>query len=231
MEDITEYGTIQTIAKAVLSSLAATITASDTERTIAERAVDLLASHGLTETWYHRCPALVLLGSRSCLSISGRDYSPSNEMVGDMNLVTVDLSPCSGEVWGDCARSFCIEQEHSVVVPSNREFQSGMSVQSSLHKALLSFATPDTTFSELFAYGNELIVSAGFENLDFLGNLGHSIVQSRDERCYVEAGNHRCLGEVRFFTFEPHIRAKGGRWGFKHENIYFFRSNGRLEEL
>ncbi|MCY4584911.1 MAG: hypothetical protein OXB98_02620 [Bryobacterales bacterium] len=46
---------------------------------------------------------------------------------------------------------------------------------------------------------------------------------------FVEDDNDVRLGEVRAFTFEPHIRKLHGRWGFKHENIYFFSRNGSLE--
>jgi hypothetical protein len=68
-------------------------------------------------------------------------------------------------------------------------------------------------------------------NLDFRGNVGHSIATRREDRFYIEDGNHRSLGEVRCFTFEPHVRAAGERWGFKHEDIFFFDAAGRIEEL
>src|SRR5690349_20681993 len=91
---LAEHRAVQRIARQVLADLAPTICASDTEFAIAQRAVASLRSRGIMETWYHNCPALVLLGSRSCLSISGRDYVPAQEPVGrETNLVTVDLSP------------------------------------------------------------------------------------------------------------------------------------------
>jgi hypothetical protein len=93
MLSIEEHRGIQGIAKTVLSELGGTIGPADTERTISDRAANLLAGHGITETWYYECPAFVLLGSRSCLSISGRDYRPSDERVGSTNMITVDLSP------------------------------------------------------------------------------------------------------------------------------------------
>ena len=39
-------------------------------------------------------------------------------------------------------------------------------------------------------------------NLDFAGNLGHSIVESKDDRIYIEKGNRRKLSEVKMFTFD-----------------------------
>ncbi len=221
---------MQSIAKSVLARLAASITPADSERSIASRATSLLASLGMEETWYHNCPALVLSGCRSCLSVSGREYQPSNEKVGMTNLVTVDLSPSSAGVWGDCARSFFVEGGQCVDVPKNPEFRRGADVQRELHESVRSFATPATTFQELFEFSNAQIRSLGFENLDFLGNVGHSIESSPGDRRYIQAGNGQQLGSVGLFTFEPHVRALGGSWGFKHENIYYF-SGGQLQEL
>ncbi len=90
---------------------------------------------------------------------------------------------------------------------------------------------PQMTFHELFEWTNQRIRYAGFENLDFLGNVGHSIATRREDRQYIEKENNRLLREVPFFTFEPHVRQVGGRWGFKHENIFFFNQEGSLEEL
>lgn len=52
----------------------------------------------------------------------------------------------------------------------------------------------------------------------------------REDRQYKEAGNTVSIQDVPFFTFEPHVRQAGGRWGVKHENVFFNRA-GVLEEL
>ena len=85
---------------------------------------------------------------------------------------------------------------------------------------------------ELFESANDQIRVAGYENLDFAGNVGHSIVRKRDERRYLERGALALLGELSPFTFEPHIRRQGGgRWGFKHEDIYMFDVASKLVEV
>lgn len=86
------------------------------------------------------------------------------------------------------------------------------------------------TFEELYFLMNEAIVKKGFVNLDFMGNLGHSIVQSKCDRIYTERGNHTKLSEVEMFTFEPHISVPGSKYGYKREDIYYF-NEGRLVEL
>lgn len=177
-----------------------------------------------------QCPAFVLLGTRSCLSVSGRDYVPSDEAVGLINLVTADLSPAKNGFWGDCARSFFVE--HGVVTePASHEFAVGRNFLVDLHRHMQRYVHPDLTFHELFEWANSHIQNAGFQNLDFLGNVGHSIATRREDRQYIEQSNTKKLGEVPFFTFEPHVRVSGGKWGFKHENIFYFDDHGQLQEL
>jgi len=147
------------------------------------------------------------------------------------NFITVDLSPLLDNAWGDCARSYFVEDGRCVLKPSAPEFQRGAEVQHLLHQSVQNFARPDVTFEDLYSFANREIEQQGFENLDALKNLGHSIASHRDNRCYIEAGNKMNLGHVPFLTFEPHIRKLGDCWGFKHENIYYFGSDGFLEEL
>jgi Xaa-Pro aminopeptidase len=231
MPSFAEHRDVQAIAKEVLVALGPSIVPTDTEESIARRAINLLAEAGVSETWYHDCPAFVLLGSRSCLSISGREYEPASEPVGDKNLVTIDLSPMLNGAWGDCARSFYIEGGRTVEIPSGSEFLAGLEAEHLLHARMIGFTTPKTTFQDLFEFANGEIYALGFENLDFLRNVGHSIESHPNRRRYIQAENSLPLGEVALFTFEPHIRAAGGRWGFKHENIYYFDSDGRIAEL
>jgi hypothetical protein len=77
---------------------------------------------------------------------------------------------------------------------------------------------------------NRFIEKNNFINLDFLGNLGHSIERKKEDRLYIEKGNNLKLSDVNMFTFEPHIQRKGSRYGFKMENIYLF-SGDKLVEL
>jgi hypothetical protein len=229
---LAEHRAVQGIARRVLADLAHTIGPADTELSIAQRAVASLRSHGIIETWYHNCPALVLLGSRSCLSVSGRDYVPAQEPVGgEPNLVTVDLSPMRAGARGDCARSFFIEDGRATAEPADGELARGKVFLQSLHAALPGFVNRSTTFHELFEWANARIVAAGFENLDFRRNVGHSLVLGAGHRQFIEAGCETRAGDVPLFTFEPHVRLAGGRWGFKHENVFFFSSAGDLEEL
>ncbi|MGL4995175.1 MAG: M24 family metallopeptidase, partial [Deefgea sp.] len=130
------------------------ITALDTEASIAMKAKELMALNGIRSTWYYDCPSFVLLGSRSQLSISGREYVPSDELVGERNLVTIDLSPSQGDVWGDCARTFCIENGCVTNEPVSAEFQRGLLTEKTLHAELREVARPDMTGAALFDWAN-----------------------------------------------------------------------------
>lgn len=230
--NINEYKKVQSIAKSVLQDIKPFITAEVSEKQIAERCASLMKERGAEKTWYYECPALVLLGSRSCLSISGKDYVPSGEKVGSENLVTIDLSPLVGKIWGDCSRSCVVEdgrvREEAEIKSAG--FLQGLKAERLLHDSFIKAAAPGKTFEEIFLEMNALIKSLGFENLDFLGNIGHTIEVDKNDRLYFEKGNAAALGQDTLFTFEPHIRAAGGRWGFKLENIYYFE-NGVAKEL
>jgi hypothetical protein len=115
--------------------------------------------------------------------------------------------------------------------PSMPEFVRGALVEQTLHASMRAFVKPSTTFEELFMFANAEIRTHGFENLDFLGNVGHSIESRRGDRRYIETGNAEQLASAGLFTFEPHIREVGGAWGFKQENIYYFSPDGALQEL
>jgi Xaa-Pro aminopeptidase len=228
---VAEHRAVQSAAKSVLANLASRISASDTEASIAEAAYRELCALGFPETWYYQCPAFVLSGSRSCQSISGRDYLPSSEAVGQFNLVTVDLSPVRNDRWGDCARSFYVEGGRVVSEPVAPELASGKQFLQALHADMQQAVYPEMKFQELYEWTNERIKASGFENLDFLGNVGHSIATRREHRQYIEVKNSHQLKDVPFFTFEPHVREVGGKWGFKHEDIFYFNQDGYVEKL
>lgn len=228
---INQYRAVQEAARKVLRALPSELSMHDTEATIAQKATSMLATLGYTETWYYDCPAQVLLGSRSCLSISGRVYTPSNESIGGKNLISIDLSPKSGEVWGDFSRTFALEFGAWVAQPKTREYLNGFQFQHYLHSELTKWLKPHHTLHQLFDWANVTIREKGFVNLDFRSNVGHSIATKRDDRHFIQADNHTCLGEISFFSFEPFVRVKGGHWGFKHEDIYYFDEHDQLCRL
>ena len=219
---------VQHCAKTVMEQLPHLLVAEDSEYTIAAKAYQLLCEQGLTETWYYNCPALVLAGTRSCLSISGREYQASQEKLGGKNLISIDLSPSLDTVWGDFSRTFAFEFGSYVEHAKTLEYQNGLSFLRKLHEEMCNWVRPNTSFHQLFQWANVRIRESGFVNLDFRTNVGHSIEVQRERRQYIQANNHQLISSVDFFSFEPFIRLKGGHWGFKHEDIYYFGEDDKL---
>ncbi|HNX60343.1 MAG TPA: M24 family metallopeptidase [Spirochaetota bacterium] len=210
---------VQVIAKETMRYLSTVILPGVTEKEIRKLAETYMISRGIESFWYYDVGALVFAGERTRLSISGRDYIPSDQRVGCDDLVTVDLSPCMGTSWGDYARSFIGDAHHD-----------GIEFERYLHAYLTSNISPGMTFHDVFMRMNNEIERHGYVNLDFNGNLGHTIAENRMDRIYIEKNCMLKAGDAGLFTFEPHIGKESVQYGFKMENIYYFR-NACLVEL
>lgn len=187
---------------------------------------------GADSFWYWDIGAFVFAGDETTVSVSGKQYVTSDRTIDENDIVTIDLSPQSDNIWGDFARTIIIEngvvKDKEKIV--NAEWKKGLMMEDKLHNELIEFVGMKTTFEELYYHINELILKEGFINLDFMGNLGHSIVKDKNDRIYTEKGNTQRISDIKYFTFEPHISIPGSKYGFKKENIYYFE-NGKLVEL
>ena len=194
---------------------------------------DFLISHGADSFWYWDVGAFVFCGKETAISVSGREYETSDIIIGKNDIVTIDLSPQNNNIWGDYARTVILENGKVVSDISNiqnDEWREGLQMEEYLHKSMKNFVTPDTTFEELYYHINKIITDKGYVNLDFMRNLGHSIVPNKNDRIYTEKGNKAKLSSVRAFTFEPHISLPNSPYGFKMENIYAFEDDRLIEE-
>lgn len=228
-----EYMDIQRIAKETISYIKTVIKPNMNLLDVRKLCEEKMLSLGADSFWYWDIGAFVFSGDETTVSVSGREYITSDRLIGFNDIITIDLSPQKNKIWGDYARTIIIESGEvvdSIDKIQNNEWRNGLLMEEQLHQKLIDFATPQTTFEELYLYINRIIIDNGFINLDFLGNLGHSIVKNKDERIYTEKDNHMLLSSVGYFTFEPHISIPNSKYGYKKENIYYF-SNGKLVEL
>lgn len=221
-ERIKRFTKIQNIAKDVMFELLTFIHPGTTEQEIADKAKELFVEKGIDSFWYYDLAALVLVGDRTLLSVSGREYVPSNAAVQNTDIVTVDLSPVLNSAWGDYARTIYIKDGNASLLPQTLQQEIGAKFEEKLHKTLLAICTPDMSAHDLWLHMNRIIEAEGFKNLDFKGNLGHSIETDMKDRRYIEEGNTATLGELCLFTFEPHVKPESENAGYKHENIYYF---------
>ena len=187
---------------------------------------------GVDSFWYWDIGAFVFAGDETTVSVSGKQYVTSDRIIENNDIITIDLSPQAGNIWGDYARTIIVENGkvvEDIELIKNMEWKSGLQMEEKLHAELLRFATKETTFEDSYYHMNEYIVENGFVNLDFMGNLGHSIVKSKGDRVYIEKENVMKLGDVKYFTFEPHIAFPDSKYGCKKENIYYFDEAGLVE--
>lgn len=228
-----EYSDVQKIAKDTIRYIKTKIYAGMELREVRKLCEDKMLALGADSFWYWDIGAFVFAGDETTVSVSGKEYVTSDRRIGENDIITIDLSPQAGDTWGDYARTIIVEGGQVVSELSdikNDEWRNGLFMEEKLHTELKKFVTPDTTFEELYYHMNQYIQEHGYINLDFLGNLGHTIVRKKEDRIYIEKGNHTKLGEAMYFTFEPHISTAESKYGYKKENIYYFES-GQLKKL
>lgn len=227
-----EYREVQQIAKKTIEYAKTIIKPGMNLLKLRELCEQKMLDLGADSFWYWDIGAFIFSGNETTVSVSRKSYITSNRVIAENDIVTIDLSPQCENIWGDYARTIIIE--NGTVVDkfqvSNEEWKRGLLMEDKLHSEMIAFVNMETTFEELYYHINELILNEGFINLDFMGNLGHSIVKNKNERVYTEKGNIQKISDVKYFTFEPHISVPGSKYGYKKENIYYF-DNGKLVEL
>ena len=219
------YSSMQNLNRAAVKYVADTMKTGMSLPYIKKLCEDYLLENGADSFWYWDVGAFIFAGDETALSVSGKDYQAADRIIQKDDIITIDLSPQRNNIWGDYARTLVFEDGvlcDEIEKIKRDEWRNGLQMEEYLHQALIDAGTPDMTFEELYYYMNELIVKEGFINLDFLGNLGHSIVKDKKDRIYTEKGNRKRLSDVRMFTFEPHISIPNSQYGYKKEDIYYF---------
>ena len=226
------YREVQKIAKDTIDYAKLQIHSGMYLVVVRELCENKLIELGADSFWYWDIGAFVFSGDETTVSVSGTKYSTSDRIIANDDIITIDLSPQHKNIWGDYARTLVVQCGKVVDTDNikNIQWKNGILTEKFLHKKMSEYVTPKTTFEELYFYINGIIEELGYTNLDFMGNLGHSIVKKKEDRIYIEKGNKTCLGAVSFFTFEPHISVPNSKYGYKRENIYYFE-NGELKEL
>ena len=228
-EELQKYRHTQSIAKGTIEFLKSFIKEGLSAKEIKEAAENFMRERGVNSFWYHNIGAFVFVGEETAISISGREYMPSETKVQKNDLITIDLAPDIDGFWGDFARSVAIENG-KVVSPEDSnlsEIVEGIKTEEEIHIKFQKLVNEEISFEEIYLKMNSMIDDLGFENLDFKKNLGHSIAKNKDEQIWMASGSKTKLKDVDLFTFEPHIKKKGGKYGFKMENIYYFEK-GKL---
>ena len=231
--DIVNYQAVQKIAKDTIEYIKTEISPGMSLKEVRRLCEEKLLELGADSFWYYDIGAFVFSGDETTVSVSGREYSTSDRTIAVDDIITIDLSPQISDTWGDYARTVIIQNGKAVRSDDeikNTEWRAGLETEKKLHKRMTEIVSPEMTFEEMYYQMNDFIRKEGYINLDFMGNLGHSIVRKKEDRIYIEKGNRTRLGDVQLFTFEPHISISGLKYGYKRENIYYFDKGG-LKEL
>lgn len=141
-----------------------------------------LLRNGADSFWYWDVGAFVFAGDETAISVSGKDYKVANRTIQENDIIMIDLSPQKDSIWGNYARTFVIENGivcDEIDEIKKDEWRNGLQMETYLHKTLVDVTTSYMAFEELYYYMNDLIVKKGFLTLDFLGNLGYSIVKNK----------------------------------------------------
>jgi Xaa-Pro aminopeptidase len=227
-EELKHYQKVQDAARYTLDAITEFIKPGVSEADLVSKCDELQRSVGVDGYWYKSLPALVLAGDHTTLAISRAPYVPSDTPIQENDLVTIDLNPSIAGYCGDYARTYYIEAGVARRTPQiDEEFMAGAHAQDYLHAKLMQVAHTEMTFNDLYQILRKEIDQLGFEQLDY---LGHSVQKDMRHLDFIAPDVTRSLGEVGFFTLEPQIRLKGGRYGFKHENIYYFQEH-ELQDL
>lgn len=231
-DDLQKYKTVQTISRETIEFLKSFIKSGMSEKGIFDATEKFMKQKGINSYWYYDAGAMVFVGKRTIISMSGKNYHPTDLKVQSEDLVTVDLAPEIDGFWSDFARSFVVV--NGIVGDANMskipEVTEGIKTETIVHEKFKNIIKEDMSFQEAYVKMNLFIDELRFENLDFKKNLGHSIEKNIDNRKYIEAGNNIKFKEIDLFTFEPHLKKKNGNYGVRLENIYYF-DNGKVEEL
>lgn len=120
---------VQQIAKQTMTFIKSEIKVGMSLRGLRQLAESKMLSLGATSFWYWNIGAFIFSGDETTLSVSGKNYRTANKTIKENDIITVDLSPQVGNVWGDYARTIIIE--NGIVVDninkiSNSEWKNGL---------------------------------------------------------------------------------------------------------
>lgn len=180
------YSRIQLAAKQTIEYIKKIIKPGMNLLEIRKFCEEKLLELGADSFWYWDVGAFVFAGDETTVSVSGKQYVTSDRVIGNNDIITIDLSPQVGNIWGDYAKTIIVENGmvvENIGLIENPEWKSGLQMEEKLHAELLRFATKETTFEKLYYHMNECIVENGFVNLDFMPNVTQALLREH-YRCH-----------------------------------------------
>ena len=159
-----KYREVQKIAKDTMEYIKAQIYSGMNLKEVRSLCEEKMFSLGADSFWYWDIGAFTFAGDETNVSVSGKEYITSDRIIADDDIVTIDLSPQVGDIWGDYARTVIIEKGKVVSDDGkigNDEWRMGIAMEKRLHARLKEIATPEMSFEDLYYQMNDFIKECG----------------------------------------------------------------------
>ena len=104
-----DYSQVQKVAKDTIEYIKTEIRQNMSLAEVRKLCEEFMVEEGITSFWYWDIGAFIFSGKETMLSISGREYITSERKIEENDIITIDLSPQYGNVWGDYARTIIVE--------------------------------------------------------------------------------------------------------------------------
>lgn len=104
-----EYREVQQIAKDTIAYAKRVINPGMNLLQVRKLCEQKMLELGADSFWYWDIGAFVFAGDETTISVSGKQYITSNRTIAENDIITIDLSPQNGNIWGDYARTIIIE--------------------------------------------------------------------------------------------------------------------------
>ena len=144
------YTKIQLAAKKTIEYIQSIIKPGMNLLEIRRLCEDKLLELGADSFWYWDVGAFVFARDETTVSVSGKQYVTSDRVIDNNDILTIDLSPQIGNIWGDYARTIIMENGkvvEDIGLIENLEWKRGLQMEEKLHAELLRFATKEKPFN------------------------------------------------------------------------------------
>ncbi|GLS20196.1 hypothetical protein GCM10007874_32130 [Labrys miyagiensis] len=168
----------QSLAKAAAMAALAFAAPGVTEREVELAGSDHLSAAGVEHVW-----TITNVGVGSNTHICFPTHPPTDLAIAKRDVVMVDIHPITpAGFWGDCTRCRVIG-DYPEAVSALRDLEA-------LHYETLEKCRPGMPANELFGLSAQRLMPEGFELLDLLANIGHSLTPGAAYlHNFIDAGN------------------------------------------
>ena len=126
------YSKIQLVAKQTIEYIKKVIKPEINLLEIRKLCEEKMLELGADSFWYWDVGAFVFAGDETTISVSGKQYVTSDRVIDIDDIITIDLSPQTGNIWGDFARTIIVENGkvvEDVAQIENSEWKSGLQME------------------------------------------------------------------------------------------------------